>query len=99
MIVKKLFWFLNNSVMKTKRSPSYDFGSYSRNEQTPWSDVDILVQYDRNQRIGLLKIAGIQIELSELLGREVDLVEDGMLRPWAEESVNRDKKLIYKRAS
>ena len=75
------------------------FGSYSRGEQTPWSDVDILVEYDRNQRIGLLKIAGMQIELSDLLGCEVDLVEDGTLRPWAVESVNHDKKLIYERAS
>ena len=102
MIVKKLYWFLKIIVDYLKTQPvlrAWLFGSYSRNEQTPWSDVDILVQYDRNQRIGLLKIAGIQIELSELLGREVDLVEDGMLRPWAVESVNRDKKLVYERAS
>jgi predicted nucleotidyltransferase len=60
--------------------------------------MDILVQYDRNQPIGLLKIASMQIDLEDLLGREVDLVEDGTLRPWAVESVNNDKKLIYERA-
>ena len=60
--------------------------------------MDILVQYDRNQPIGLLKIASMQVELEDLLGREVDLVEDGTLRPWAVESVNNDKKLIYERA-
>lgn len=74
------------------------FGSYSRGEQRPWSDVDILVQYDRSQPIGLMKIAGMKVDLEALLGREVDLVEDGMLRPWAEESVNRDRRLIYERA-
>jgi len=73
------------------------FGSYSRGEQRPWSDVDILVQYDRRQPIGLLKIAGMKVDLEDLLGHEVDLVEDGMLRPWAEESVNRDRRLIYER--
>ncbi|MBR6087990.1 MAG: nucleotidyltransferase domain-containing protein [Prevotella sp.] len=74
------------------------FGSYSRGEQRPWSDVDILVQYDRRQPIGLLKIAGMKVDLEDLLNCEVDLVEDGMLRPWAAESVNRDRRLIYERA-
>ena len=74
------------------------FGSYSRGEQTNESDVDILVQYDRSQRIGLLKIAGMHIDLVNLLGHKVDIVEDGTLRPWAVESVNKDKCLIYERA-
>ena len=74
------------------------FGSYSRGEQTNDSDVDILVQYDRSQRIGLLKIAGMHIDLENLLGHKVDIVEDGTLRPWAVESVNKDKCLIYERA-
>ena len=73
------------------------FGSYSRNEQRPWSNVDILVQYDRSHPIGLLKIAGMKVDLEDLLNCEVDLVEDGTLRPWAVDSVNRDKKLIYER--
>ena len=74
------------------------FGSYSRGEQTNESDVDILVQYDRSQRIGLLKIEGMHIDLENLLGHKVDIVEDGTLRPWAVESVNKDKCLIYERA-
>ena len=71
------------------------FGSYSRGEQRLWSDIDILVQYDRRKPIGLLKIAGMKVDLEDLLNCEVDLVEDGMLRPWAVESVNRDWRLIY----
>lgn len=74
------------------------FGSYARGEEKPWSDMDILVQYDRNQPIGLLKIASMQLDLEDLLGREVDLVEDGTLRPWAVDSVNKDRRLIYERA-
>ena len=74
------------------------FGSYSRGEQTNESDVDILVQYDRSQRIGLLKIAGMHIDLENLIGHKVDIVEEGTLRPWAIESINKDKCLIYERA-
>lgn len=74
------------------------FGSYARGEEKPWSDLDILVQYDRSQSIGLLKIAGMQLDLEDLIGREVDLVEEGTLRPWAVDSVNKDRRLIYERA-
>lgn len=74
------------------------FGSFARGEEHPGSDVDIMVAYDRSKNIGLLKIADIYLGLKELLGREVDLVEEGTLRPWAEESVNHDKMLIYERA-
>lgn len=73
------------------------FGSYSRNEQRPWSDVDILVELDKDKPIGLLKFAGIACDLEDLIGRKVDLIEEGTLRPYAMESVNRDKKLIYER--
>jgi predicted nucleotidyltransferase len=40
----------------------------------------------------------MKVDLEDLLNCKVDLVEDGMLRPWAQDSVDRDKKLIYERA-
>ncbi len=73
------------------------FGSYSRGEQKPWSDVDILVELDDKQPIGLLKFAGIICDLEDLTGQKIDLVEEGTLKPFAIESVNHDKKLIYAR--
>jgi len=86
-------YFKTQPVLK-----AWIFGSFARGEEKPWSDMDILVQYDRTQPIGLLKIAGMQLDLEDLLGLEVDLVEEGALRPWAVESVNNDKQLIYERA-
>ena len=47
----------------------------------------------------LLTHGGMYEELKQLLGREVDLVVDGSLRPYAQESVERDKILVYERAS
>ena len=86
-------YFKTQPVLK-----AWIFGSFARGEEKPWSDVDILVQYDRQQPIGILKLAGMKVDLENLLGNEVDLVEEGTLRPWAVESVNRDKRLIYERA-
>ena len=75
------------------------FGSYSRGEERPDSDVDILVSYDRSQPIGLFKISGMLLDLESLLGKEVDLVDEKMLFPWVTKYVNNDKKLIYERAN
>lgn len=74
------------------------FGSFARGEETPLSDVDILVLLDHTQPIGL-KFFGMWNDLEKLLGRKVDLVEDGELLPFAEETANQDKQLIYERAS
>ena len=72
------------------------FGSYSRGEQTKDSDVDILVLLDKSRPIGL-KFFGMWNDLEELIGRKVDLVSDGTLLPFAQQSVEKDKILIYER--
>ena len=73
------------------------FGSFARGEETSLSDVDILVEFDHGRPIGLLRYAGMWREIEDLIGRKVDLVEDGTLMPFAAESANRDKQLIYER--
>ena len=50
------------------------FGSYLREDFGPESDIDFLVEFDPDHTPGLLRIAGMERELSELLGgRKVDL--------------------------
>lgn len=74
------------------------FGSFARGEETSSSDVDILVRFDRTTSpIGLLAYMRMHRELEERLGRKVDLVEEGTLRPAAQQTANRDIKVIYER--
>lgn len=74
------------------------FGSYSRGDQTPDSDVDILVDFDREHAtIGLFEYVRMINQLRILTGKEIDLVENGSLLPFADESVQKDKLLIYER--
>lgn len=73
------------------------FGSYSRGEETPKSDVDILVKYKEGERITLMTIARMMVSLGDILKKPVDLVEEGRLLPFAAPSVERDKILIYER--
>ena len=72
------------------------FGSFARGEDTPLSDVDLLVQYE-DDGISLLKHAAMICELEKILDRPVDIVEDGTLRPRVRERVNQDRRLIYER--
>ena len=86
-------YFMTQPVKK-----AWLFGSFSRGEETADSDVDILVEFDRSGKpVTLLTYARIWRELEELLGRDVDLVEEGTLKPYALESANHDKRLIYER--
>jgi len=62
------------------------FGSHLREDFGPESDIDFLVEFDPEHIPGLLEIAGMEIELSETLGRKVDL---RMLRTSADISATR----------
>ena len=84
-------YFKTQPVLK-----AWIFGSFARGEETPLSDVDLLVQYDKGG-VSLLKHAAMICELEKILDRPVDIVEDGTLRPRVRESVNQDRKLIYER--
>ena len=75
------------------------FGSYSRGEERPDSDVDILVTLDQDAHVGLIKLSGMHLDLQDLLQKRVDLVTDKGLLPFARESADRDKKLIYERGA
>ena len=61
------------------------------------SDIDILVDFEKDAHVGLFKYAGMHSDLKEILGREVDLVKNGTLKSFAVESANNDKILIYER--
>ncbi|MBN1287480.1 MAG: nucleotidyltransferase family protein [Anaerolineae bacterium] len=49
------------------------FGSVLRDDFTPESDVDVLVEFEPGHTVGLITFAGMEIELSEIIGRKVDL--------------------------
>ncbi len=75
------------------------FGSFARGEDTPESDVDILFVPDMSQKFSLFTLGGMYMDLKEMLGREIDLIPEGSLLPFANETANRDKVLIYERTN
>lgn len=73
------------------------FGSVARHEETPESDIDILVELKpREERPTLgLKWFGLEEDLSKALGRRVDLVTEEDLSPYIRSYVEKDKIIIY----
>ena len=84
-------FFVNEPVER-----AWLFGSFSRMEERKDSDIDILVDLDLSVPIGL-RYAGMINNLQELLGRKVDLVANGSVKPFAQANINRDKMLVYER--
>lgn len=87
-------YFKTQPVLK-----AWIFGSYSRGEQTPESDIDILILPDKSQHFSLFTLSEMYEDLKELLHCEVDLITVGGLMPFARESADRDKILVYERAA
>lgn len=73
------------------------FGSYARGEETPESDLDLLVDYDSSASLSLLDTIRFKLDLEKELGKEVDLIQNGYLKPFAAASAEHDKYLVYER--
>jgi predicted nucleotidyltransferase len=63
------------------------YGSVLHGTASPGSDLDLLVEFEPGHAVGLIRMAGIQLELSALLGRPVDLRTPGELSPYFREEV------------
>ena len=72
------------------------FGSVLKGTARPDSDVDLLVEYEADAVPGLLALAGIEEELSKLLGgRRVDLRTTADLSPRFRQEVTRSAQVQY----
>ncbi|MBS1814816.1 MAG: nucleotidyltransferase family protein [Acidobacteria bacterium] len=57
------------------------FGSVARGEQRPDSDVDLMAEFDDERVLSLLDLAKMKIAMEDLLGRDVDFIEQYALKP------------------
>lgn len=71
------------------------FGSVLRDDFTPQSDVDVLVEFEAGQRVTYFTLAEIEDGLSAILGRKVDLHMPRMLHPLIRHRVLEDVEAVY----
>ena len=84
-------YFKTQPVLK-----AYLFDSYVRGMADKKSDIDILVDLDYNQKIGL-KFIQMKLDLEKLLNNQVDLVSTNGLSKYIKPLVDVEKRLIYKK--
>ena len=70
------------------------FGSVLRSDFKPESDIDLLVEFLPGQRRGF-RLVGMEIELSEMLGRKVDLRTPKELSPYFRQKVVNSAEVLY----
>jgi hypothetical protein len=69
------------------------FGSVVRGEDSPDSDIDILVEFSGEK--SLMDLAGLRIDLEELLGRKVDVLTFESLHPLLKNRILAEQKEIF----
>jgi len=73
------------------------FGSVARGEAKKRSDVDILVSLEKGKT--LFNFVGLKLELEDKLGKKVDLVSYGAIKPRLKNIILKDEKKIYEKRS
>jgi predicted nucleotidyltransferase len=71
------------------------FGSAARDELRIGSDLDFLVEFEPQARVGFLALSGLSRELSALLYRPVDLVPRAGLKPLIRQEVLAEAEVVY----
>ncbi|MEW5759466.1 MAG: nucleotidyltransferase family protein [Candidatus Thermoplasmatota archaeon] len=70
------------------------FGSYTRGEEKPESDIDLIVEF--SERKSHLEPVRIERELSEDLGIKVDLLTEKFISPYMIDSIRKEMEVIYR---
>ncbi len=69
------------------------FGSVSRGEDTPQSDLDLIVRFSKPK--SLLSVIRLERELSQALGKKVDLLTEAAVSPYLKDRIMKEWQVIY----
>lgn len=69
------------------------FGSFARGEDTPESDIDLLVEFGKAK--GLFEFVRLQREIGERLGKKVDLLTYKAIHPLVKDYIYKDEIKLY----
>lgn len=67
------------------------FGSVARGEARPDSDIDLAAEFDPAAKMDLIRLVGLEQELADLLGRDVQILPEPVEKPRLRASVERDR--------
>ena len=93
---KSLIEKIKNYLREKPVLKAYIFGSVARNESEENSDIDILVELDYSQDIGL-EFVEMQLDLEDILDCNVDLLSSNAISKYIRPFIDKDKILIYEK--
>ncbi|MCR6692323.1 MAG: nucleotidyltransferase domain-containing protein [archaeon YNP-LCB-003-016] len=73
------------------------FGSFVRGEQKRRSDIDVVIEFERNSEKSLFDLVRIENELRKVFRRKVDLEIFSSLSPYIIEDVKKEMRIIYEK--
>ena len=71
------------------------FGSVLRDDFTPESDIDVIAEFEQGEPVGFIRLGTVEAELSDLLGRPVDLNLQDTLNPAFRDRVLSEAEILY----
>lgn len=71
------------------------FGSVLRQDFTPQSDIDVIVEFEPGELVGFIRLGTVEAELSDLLGRAVDLNLQDSLDPAFRDRILAEAEIVY----
>ncbi len=71
------------------------FGSILRDDFGPESDIDVLVEFEPEALVGLIRLAGIEFELGRMLGRRIEMHTVRGLNPQFRDQVLAEAEPVY----
>jgi len=71
------------------------FGSVLRDDFDSDSDLDVLVEFKHGTRMGMIRLAGLELELEEIFGRKVDLNTRGFLSEYYRDEIVSEAEVQY----
>ena len=94
---KQLIERVRNYLKNKPIDKAWIFGSFARSQESYDSDIDLMVKFRQPNNLDLFDFVGLTIDLEEITGRQVDLVEEGYILPNAKKKIEEEKVLIYER--
>jgi predicted nucleotidyltransferase len=71
------------------------FGSVARGEASEGSDVDLMGDFDRDKRLSLFDMVGLESRLTEIVGNRVELSDRAMLKPQVKVNAEREAVVAF----
>ncbi|MGA2296595.1 MAG: nucleotidyltransferase domain-containing protein [FCB group bacterium] len=77
----------------------YLFGSYARSQQNKDSDIDLLLEFESNAKIGLIQFSRMKLDIEKALNNKVDILTNKSISPHILPFIQNDLIKIYEKSN